>query len=165
MLIEELLQDGSRVSIREPEMDPLREVDALQEAQLLDARVWPLTSTAGLLFELRTALQFDEGNAALLVVRGLRDFQWKASSVPSILSALTVVSSTPGMEDDLFGLRLGFFPDAMSNVRGLGGEFYVLNVLGIGEAPPDYSGGDEKLVQSALPNWASRCSLFQASKR
>ncbi|MFJ2646194.1 hypothetical protein ACIO1C_05625 [Streptomyces sp. NPDC087420] len=57
------------------EVDPLREVDALQEAQLLDSRVCHLTSTAALLFELRTSLQFEVGNSALLVVRGLRSFE------------------------------------------------------------------------------------------
>jgi hypothetical protein len=40
-----------------PEMDPLTEDDALQEAQLLDVRFDALRSTVGLLFELRTALQ------------------------------------------------------------------------------------------------------------
>jgi hypothetical protein len=56
--------------------DPLRETDALQEACLLDCRVCPLTGRAGLLLDMRTALQYRTGNAALLVVRGLRSFRW-----------------------------------------------------------------------------------------
>lgn len=165
MVIEEFLQSRRQFAVSKPEMDPLREADALQEVQLLDVRVWSLTSTVGMLFELRTALQFKEGNAALLVVRGLREFQWGAARGPWVLSSLTVVSSRPTAEDDLFVLRLGFFPDAVSNIRGCSGEFYVVKVPDIGEAPPDYSDGDEKRVRGLLPNWTSPCSLLQASNR
>ncbi|WP_406354023.1 hypothetical protein [Streptomyces sp. NBC_00658] len=56
--------------------DPLREPDALQEVGLLDCRVCPLTGRAGLLLDMRSALQYRTGNAALLVVRGLRSFHW-----------------------------------------------------------------------------------------
>ena len=47
-------------------------------SQLLDSRVCHLTPTAALLFELRTSLQFEVGNSALLVVRDLRSFEWKS---------------------------------------------------------------------------------------
>lgn len=76
--VNDLAGEGVRVPSRPgaAEPDPLREPDALQEALLLDCRVSRVTSTAALLFGLRTALRFDEGNAALLVVRGLRSFGW-----------------------------------------------------------------------------------------
>lgn len=51
--IEDLLlpDSGWREYPSKPEMDPLTEDDALQEAQLLDVRFDALRSTAGLLFE------------------------------------------------------------------------------------------------------------------
>ncbi|HEY9330710.1 MAG TPA: hypothetical protein VIS09_21135 [Streptomyces sp.] len=146
------------------ESDPLREADALQESQLLDSRVCPLTSTAALLFELRTSLQFEAGNAALLVVRGLRSFGWDSASARGPLTALTVVSSTPDRLNDSFRARCAFFPDARLEVVGDLAEFYVLAVEGIGDVPPDYSDGDLKRVQEALPSWSSACSPLQVSR-
>jgi hypothetical protein len=145
------------------EVDPLRDADALQEAQFLDSRVCHLTSTAALLFELRTSLQFEEGNSALLVVRGLRSFDWKSPTKQVPLAALTVVSNAPDRLGDSCSLRFEFFPEAHLAVAGDLAEFYVLEVEGIGDVPPDYSSGDLNKVQGALPSWSSACSLLQES--
>jgi hypothetical protein len=145
------------------EADPLRDVDALREAQLLDSRVYPLTATAALLIELRTSLQFDAGNSALLVVRGLRSFRWNSSAVPLPLMALSVMSSMPECSGDSFRTSIGFFPEAELIVLGDAADFYVLEVEGIGEVPPDYSDGSLTNVQNALPSWSSECSLLQSS--
>ncbi|WP_261719709.1 hypothetical protein [Streptomyces sp. FZ201] len=150
-------------SLGSVDMDPFREADALQEAQLLDSRVCHLTATAALLFELRTSLQFEEGNAALLVVRGLRSFGWKSPGKQVPLAALTVVASAAEREDDSLRASFEFFPEARLVVEGDLAEFYVLEVEGIGDVPPDYSSGDLKTVQGALPSWSSACSLLQAS--
>lgn len=145
------------------EVDPLREVDTLQEAQLLDSRVSHLTATAALLFEFRTALQFDAGNAALLVVRGLRSFLWESSTARSPLAALAVVSSMPDRFGDSFRARFVFFPDADLDVVGDLAEFYVLAVEGIGDVPPEYSAGNLEGVREHLPSWSSVCSPLQAA--
>ncbi|MFJ6509295.1 hypothetical protein [Streptomyces sp. NPDC091879] len=145
------------------EVDPLREADALQEAQLLDSRVCHMTSTAALLFELRTSLQFDVGNSALLVVRGLHSFSWKSPTKRVPLAALTVVSSAAERSDDSIHARFEFFPKAHLTAVGDLAEFYVLDVDGIEDVPPDYSSGDLKKVEGALPSWSSACSLLQAS--
>ncbi|MFG3350341.1 hypothetical protein ACGF1Z_35520 [Streptomyces sp. NPDC048018] len=145
------------------EVDPLQEADALQEAQLLDSRVCHLTSTAALLFELRTSLQFEVGNSALLVVRGLRSFDWKSPTQQFPLAALTVVSSAADRLGTFHRARLEFFPEAHLAVAGDVAEFYVLEVEGIGDVPPDYLSGDLKEVQGALPSWSSACNLLQAS--
>lgn len=143
--------------------DPLREADALQEAQLLDSRVCQLTSTAALLFELRTSLQFDVGNAALLVVRGLRSFGWKSSAAPVPLAAMTVVSDLPDRAPGSFRARFGFFPDAQLDVAGAQAEFYVLEVDGISDVPPDYSAMSQEHIAQELPEWSSMCNPLQVS--
>ncbi|WP_171172487.1 hypothetical protein [Streptomyces sp. I05A-00742] len=145
------------------EVDPLREADALQEAQLLDSRVCHLTSTAALLFEMRTSLQFEVGNSALLVVRGLRSFDWTSPKQQVPLAALTVVSSVTEQSGEPLRARFEFFPEARLVVAGDLAEFYVLEVQGIGEVPPDYSSVDLEKVQGALPSWSSACRLLQAS--
>ncbi|MER6733177.1 hypothetical protein [Streptomyces puniciscabiei] len=143
--------------------DPLREADALQEAQLLDSRVCQLTSTAALLFELRTSLQFDTGNAALLVVRGLTSFGWKSSVVQFPLAALTVVSSLPDRATDSFRAKFEFFPDAQLDVVGKQAEFYVLEVDGIGDVPPDYTELSQERIERELPSWSSMCTPLHMS--
>jgi len=64
MKIKDLLlpSPGLRAYAAAPEMDPLTEEDALQEAQLLDVRFDALSLTVGLLFELRMAQQLREAN-------------------------------------------------------------------------------------------------------
>jgi hypothetical protein len=58
MVVEDLLSGPpSSLVLAGPAKDPLREDDALQEAQLLDVRIAVATSAVGLLFEMRTALQ------------------------------------------------------------------------------------------------------------
>ncbi|MEY9212450.1 hypothetical protein NI17_005570 [Thermobifida halotolerans] len=138
-------------------------MDALQEAQLLDSQVCHLTSTAALLFELRTSLQIDLGNSALLVVRGLASFNWNSPTNRLPLAALTVVSSVPGRLDGFFHGKFGFFPEGELVVVGDLAEFYVLEVEGIGDVPPDYSSMDLKRIQGSLPSWSSACALLQAS--
>lgn len=164
MSINDLIQSGSySAALDSVEMDPLREVDALQEAQLLDSRMCHLTSTAAFLFELRTSLQFDAGNSALLVVRGLRSFVWNSSPSRVPLMALTVVSSFPDRVDESFRAKLAFFPEGSLVVEGDLAEFYVLEVEGIGDVPPDYSNMDLMQIQDAIPSWSSECSLLQVS--
>ncbi|MFJ8495962.1 hypothetical protein ACIRBZ_47740 [Streptomyces sp. NPDC094038] len=162
--INDLVHAGPRPEfLSSVEVDPLREADALQEAQLLDSQVYHLTSTAALLFELRTSLQFEEGNSALLVVRGLRSFDWKLPTKQASLAALTVVSSAADRLGDSHTASFGFFPEAHLAVAGDLMEFYVLEADGIGDVPPDYSSGDLNRVQASLPSWSSACSLLQAS--
>ncbi|TGN78024.1 hypothetical protein E5083_12545 [Streptomyces bauhiniae] len=74
--IEDLFTSEEHREAPQPaDRDPLREPDALFDAQLLDARVCPTANRAALLFDTRTAEWFPDGNAALLVVHGLKSFQ------------------------------------------------------------------------------------------
>lgn len=165
MTIEDLLLGSQpQIAVRPPEVDPLREVDTLQEAQLLDVRISVLGSAVGLLLELRTSLQFDEGNAALLVVRGLRDLQWHGVQTLSPITAFTVVSSkTSNSETGPLRVELGMFPSGSLRIDGIAAEFHVMDVTGIGEAPPDYSDGFFEGIKNSLPSWSSQCSLLLTS--
>lgn len=156
MKIEDLFSDvGRRRFAAQPEMDPLTEADALQEAQLLDVRVHALTSTAAMLFDLRTALQFMEGNTALLIAHGVREFGWSAEPRSSVRTAWNVVSSEPSVCDGTFSIEFGFVPSARLVLRAASAEFYVGDVAAIGETPPDYGGADDALIRAGLADWGS----------
>ncbi|WP_103759541.1 hypothetical protein [Streptomyces sp. SM10] len=172
--VNDLAGEGVRVPSRPgaAEPDPLREPDALQEARLLDCRVSRVTSTAALLFGLRTALRFDEGNAALLVVRGLRTFGWDAgtASQPDGGGAgaeprreLTVVSGAPGRLDDLVRAEFSFLPAARLEIIAEQVDFYVLDAEAPGDEPPRPGAGERADGHGPLPSWDSPCTVLQAS--
>ncbi|MFJ2173884.1 hypothetical protein ACIQVO_30320 [Streptomyces sp. NPDC101062] len=147
------------------ETNPLRETDALQEAQLLDVRWHALSSTLGLLFELRTAMQFEEGAAAVLMVRGAREFAWDGSPAGFPLTAWNVVGSEPSRTADSFGMKLSFYPEARLRLTGKSAEFYVVDVPGLGDTPPDYvdAADDTSNLGEELPTWASPFSLLRSA--
>lgn len=156
MTIEELFSDvGRRRFAAQPEMDPLTEPDALQEAQLLDIRVHALTSAVALLFDLRTALQFMEGNTALLIAHGVREFGWSSEPRSSARTAWNVVSSQPSVSNGTFSIVLGFIPSARLVLRAVSAEYYVGDVAAIGDTPPDYGGADDALIRAGLADWSS----------
>lgn len=148
-----------------PEIDPLVEDDMLMETQLLDAHVSHVGSVAALLIEFRTGLQFDDGNTALLVVRGMREYLWHSSSVAQSLLAWTILGSEPRVSQNTFRLDLSFYPDATLRLEGSSAEFYVLEVPGISDAPPDYTNQDFPGVSDSLPRWSSLCSVLQSTFR
>jgi hypothetical protein len=162
IVIEDLLfasdlrrHDGS------PEMDPLTEADALQEAQLLDLRFDALRSSVGLIFELRTALQLREANTGLLVAHGVREIAWSANIRSTDRAAWNVMRSTPHCEDRLFTLNIVMSPQARLTLVAQSAGFYVLDVPGLDDAPPDY-GADDETVRSRLAGWHSTFTPVQA---
>jgi hypothetical protein len=162
--VEDLIWAPSRVlGTPGPDVDPLIENDALQEAQLLDLRVHALSSTVGLLFELRTALQFEYGNAAILVIRGLQHANWRAIERGGERTSWSVVGSVMRTRPGLLELNITLSPSSSIEILGTNAEFYVLDVPEIGEAPPDYCSDGEGRIRSGLPSWGSSFTLLEAS--
>jgi hypothetical protein len=163
MLAEELLKSPERGSMALPDVDPFRQSDALQEAQLLEARVEALTSTVGLLFELRTAMHFTEGNAAVLIARGAREFNWSAETRLTGKTAWNVVGSEPLIANKIFTLELDFLPISQLRVAARSVEFYVGNMDGLGDQLPDYVEDDDATVRANLASWHSPFAPLQAA--
>jgi len=144
-----------------PEMDPLTEDGALQEAQLLDVRFDALRSTVGLLFELRTALQLREANTGVLVAHQVHELSWAAERLhygdeppPMNRMAWAVGGSIPRNENRLFGLALGMWPGAQLMLRAESAAFFAGDVPGL-DRIPDYMDDDEVTVRSQLAGWHS----------
>jgi hypothetical protein len=144
------------------EADPFTEPDALLEAQLLDVRFEVLTSTIGLLFEFRTAMNFMEGNTALLVARGAREFKWAGEARPTSKTAWNVVGSAPVIANGLFVLELDFLPLAQARLVAKRVEFYVGDVASLDDQLPDYLEDDDATVRANLASWRSLFSPLQA---
>lgn len=148
---------GLRALGAQPEMDPLTEADALQEAQLLDVRFDALTLTVGLLLELRMALQLREANTGVLSVRGVRRLSWSGPSRATDLTAWSIGSSVPLAEDGAFTLTLSMWPapGAQFTVVAESAAFFAVDVPGLDEVPPDYGALDGVTVREGLASWDS----------
>ncbi|MFD6414333.1 hypothetical protein [Nocardia asteroides] len=143
--------------------DPLRETDALQEVGLLDCRVCPLTGRAGLLLDMRTALQYRTGNAALLVVRGLASFTWSEEPLERNLLSFAIMSSLPSEARKTWRMELDLVPDGRLSIAGMAAEFHLLDAAGVPDAIPDYTDRILSEVQEGLPRWDSECRVLQSA--
>jgi hypothetical protein len=163
MNIEDLFSDADPGRFAaQPEMDPLTEASALQEAQLLDVRLHALTARAGLLFDLRTALQFMNGNTAVLIAHGVREFGWWAEPRASARTAWNVVRSDPTSHDWILSLDLSFVPRARLHMAAESAAFYVGDVDALSESPPDFGGTDDAVIRAGMADWNSLFSPVYA---
>ncbi|WP_100350233.1 hypothetical protein [Luteimicrobium subarcticum] len=145
----------------DPDVDPFVEDDVLQEAQVLDARVDAVSSIAAILLDLRTALQFEVGNFAMLVVHGVRSAEWQTEQPPKPPTAWTVVSSRTTRPSGLVHFHLGMWPDAQWASEGASATFFVFDVPGIADTPPDYGSDGPTVVRAGLPHWSSTVEVIQ----
>ncbi|WP_369745608.1 hypothetical protein [Paenarthrobacter sp. AMU7] len=147
-----------------PEMDPLTEANALQEAQLLDIRFDALSQTVGLLFELRVALQLRDTNTGVLVAHGVTELSWSGRSITD-LTAWTVDGSHPHLERGLFSLELGMWPapGAQLKLEAESAAFFAIDVPGLSEAPPDYTETDRTKIGAEIAGWESPFRTVHAS--
>jgi hypothetical protein len=157
MTIEDLLRPDEELRryAAKPEMDPLSEQGALQEAQLLDVRFVALKSTVALLFELRTALQLRESNTGVLIARGVRELSWTAGARTTRRTAWTVGGSFPRNERQLFDLTLGMWPQAQVRLISESAAFFSGDVPGL-DRIPDYGDDDENTIDANIARWTSR---------
>lgn len=129
-----------------PEMDPLTDKDALQEARLNELTFDAVNRRAGLLFDLRGSLQLQIAHTGLLVLNGVEGLSWSSERRFTGRTAWNVVGSLPVNEDGVINLRLFFFPDAELAVVARSAAFYAGDVPGLPDTPPDFDGSDEMLV-------------------
>ncbi|MFF0738849.1 hypothetical protein ACFYVL_00465 [Streptomyces sp. NPDC004111] len=163
-LIEDLfIGTDTRSSAVPVDWDPLVESDALQEVGLLDCRVCPLTGRAGLLLDMRSALQYRTGNAGLLVVRGLQSFQWSEEPLERDLLNFAIMSSTPSRTKRIWRLECSLFPDGELAIEGKAADFHLLDAPGVPDAPPNYTDRRLAQVREGLPWWSSACTVLQES--
>ncbi len=159
MKINDLLSmaPGLRGFASMPDMDPLVEAGALQDAHVVDVRFDALAGVLGVIFELRQALQLRAANTGVLVARGVREWAWSAPARDTPLAAWPVESSVPTVSDHRFGLRLVMWPHpgAEFTVNAESAAFFIGNAAGLSEAPPDYTEHDRMTVADQVATWDS----------
>lgn len=144
-----------RMPTRRPEVDPLAEPDALQEAQVIEVAFDAPGGRLGVLFDLRQALQLRLGNTGLMTFEGVEEFSWSATRRARPLTAWTVVTSVPELREGLVKIDLFFVPDGELHVVALRAAFYVGEVTGLPLAPPDFTESTREEVSAGMPSWES----------
>lgn len=157
-IIEDLLLPNPRWrdGLSLPGMDPLTENGSLQEAQLLEVRFDAVRSTAGLLFDLRGALQLREANTGVLILRGVQTLSWLAGPRETGRTAWTVGGSTVTGTDRLFVLEVGLWPvpGALLTVSAEVATFLAGDVPGL-DRIADYTDDDEPTLRGQTASWQS----------
>ncbi len=157
MSINDLLNSSTRRdNAAMPESDALVEIDALQEADLVDVRFDVSGSSLAMLFDLRSALQFRLANTAVLVIREVEELHW-ASSEPKGPRRVAhyVIGSKPDVEANRFTLELVCLRGWRLSVVASSAEFFVGDIPGLSEAPPNFVEDDEQTIAEAMPAWDS----------
>jgi hypothetical protein len=154
--------DSTRALLGTPEMDPLTEKDALQEARLNEVIFDTTLGRVGLLFDLRGALQLRMAHTGMLILGGVEKLSWSGEQRHTTRTAWNVVSSLPVNEAGVIKLRFFFHPDAQLMVVARSAAFYAGDVPGLPEAPPDFAGGD-KTVAAGMASMNSQFKPTQAT--
>lgn len=166
MRIQDLLalDPALRDHAAKPEMDLFTEDDALREAQVISLSFDAVAGVVAVIFELRTALQLREANTGVLVLHDVRRLSWSGQAPAVDLVAWTVGSSSASPAGDAISLSLVMWPHpgARLDLEAGRGAFFVGDVPGLGEAPPDYSAGTREAVSEFVATWSSEFAPVSA---
>lgn len=108
-----------------------------------------------LLFDCRGALQVDEGNTAVVVVHGLSHLAWTAEPAPRGRMNRAVELWTPASRSEAFTLTAALWRAGTLELRGRAAEFFLGDVPGCDDPPPNFVVDDEATVRAGLASWSS----------
>lgn len=136
----------------------LGEDDVLLEAQVVDLRFNAVDSSVGVIFDLRTSLQFRESNTGVLIAAGVTAVQWSAEPGRIGRTARTVVGSRVRTVASQTEIALSLSPDSTLTVRGSAIVFHEVDVPDL-DTIPNYVSDTDDEVQRMTPQWDSPARL------
>lgn len=164
MRIDDLLvSDDRRDMAAAPEVDALVDDGALAEAALFDIRMDLVRGAMWMLFDCRGALQISAGNTAVLVVQAVRSVHWAGCVVEPRVWRAVSGWKVRRSHSRLLEFEITMEPTATLRVAGTSGEFFVGDVPGCDDAPPDFLAASDEEVRAGLQSWASIFNPIHAS--
>ena len=109
----------------------------------------------GSYLDCKVPLNIRDGNTAVLVVHGLDELTWVSENDPPGRLNRADESWTPTIKDPGWGLSAMLWRNATLTVAARSGEFYVGDVPGGDDPPPDFAVEDGATVRARLASWAS----------
>lgn len=165
MNLEEFLQSVARYAVEaQPDADALRQPDALQESALVDIRMNVVASTAWILLDCRGSLHVTEANTAVVVLRGADQGSWQLPRAGTF-AWQTVIDWKISEVGSGMELSIGLLAGGDVVVRAARGEYFVGDVPGGDDAPPDFTTSTHAQVWAGMAGWSSEFSPRGASFR
>jgi hypothetical protein len=146
-----------------PEMDPLTEQGALQDAQLVEIMFDAVSRGLGWLLDLRMAFHLRMANTGLIVFEQVEGFGWAGKNMSAARVAWPVDDSKPDAHDGQLTLKLLFYRDGETQVRAAGASFYIGDVTHLPETPPDYLADSDEVITAGTASMDSPIELTQAT--
>jgi len=148
------------------ETNPLVEDGLLDEAQLLDVRSDAITQTGGLIFDLRSALEFTRSNTAVIVARGVRNFFWSGPPGATTLTAWSVASWSLSSGQAMINIENSLWPapGGLIHLAAERTEFYSGDAADL-DGGLDYEGLQRIQLTGAIPDWGSCFEVADAFTR
>ncbi|WP_187978207.1 hypothetical protein [Mycetocola sp. JXN-3] len=166
--ISEFLYSPERFDERgDPEADALRETHALQDAAILDLKFDATLLTLWVLFDCRGTLFMRDGNVAILVAQNVSTFEWFSPPRES-RRWRAVAGSIPKIGPQQFSMKLhvGYGPGDRKQrltFSAATAEFYVGDIPGGDEAPPDFGEDSDERIRAGLAHWDSPFTIIHSS--
>ncbi|THG32927.1 hypothetical protein [Naasia lichenicola] len=162
--IEEFLRSPSRFGIiARPDMDPLSEAHALDEASLIDIRFDAIRSTAWCIFDTRGALEITSGNTALIVATGVNYLRWDARTPIGKRTAWTIMEWNATIASNRIKMWGGLEPWCDFEIAADRAEFYVGDVPSADEPAPEMAYANEASIDAGFASFSSQFRPLQAS--
>jgi hypothetical protein len=166
VIVDEFLRSQGRFDVQvPPEMDPFLDKGALDEAYVLDIRFDAVRSRAWMLFDCRGALQVVTGNTAVLVVNEVQSFSWINDEAPRPRQQWSILEWWPSTVAGGWTVHMGLHSSSVLLITGSGGEFFVGDIPGGDDAPPDFMTATEEEMRAGLAGWSSEFRPINASFR
>jgi hypothetical protein len=146
-----------------PEMDPLTEQGALQDAQLVEVLFDAVSRRLGWLLDLRMAFQLRMANTGLIIFEQVEGFGWAGKNTSAARVAWPVDDSIPNADEGQSTLKLLFYHDGETQVRAAGASFYTGDVAHLPETPPDYLADSDEVITAGTASMDSPIELTQAT--
>ena len=163
MKLEEFLQSDARYAVEaQPEADALRQPDALQESALVDIRMDVVTSTASILLDCRGSLHVPEANTAVVVLLGADHGSWQLPRAGTF-AWQTVIDWRVREVGDGIELSIGLLAGGDVILRAVRAEYFVGDVPGGDDAPPDFTTATHAEVRAGMAAWSSDFTPLAAS--
>ena len=163
MIIEDLLRWDGRWSLAAmPEADALTDCDALLEAALIDVKMDATTSSVWLLLDCRGAVELEMGNTAVVAISGVTQFQWR-TELRAQRSWRAVMGWRPERSGSGFSCTAELTSGSSIHVSGSAAEFYVGDIPGGDEPPPDFTVATDAEIRAGLASWTSEFRVVHAS--
>lgn len=145
-----------------PEMNVFIDADALAECALVDARLDMINSDAWLMFDCRGALQIEEGNTAVVVVHGVTEFRWQTVGREG-RTWRSVMGSEANVGHTTIEITVHAEPTGQLKVRGTTAAFFVGNVPGGDDPPPDFVSATNAEISRGMASYLSEFNIVGAS--